>query len=127
MAAIGLLILGLALLVSILFNLLQLKWRNEERAARGEDNAEQKRKDDEREAAQRLKEQAAPSFFQLRRDSRPDTGHRESAFVARAIHVLMGSRDRRESYSVAYEDHPAPAPHGRRGMACSEYFLPLEI
>src|ERR1700730_13874641 len=70
---------------------------------------------------------ACPVVFQLRRDSRPDTGHRESAFVARAIHVLMGSRDRRESYSVAYEDHPAPAPHGRRGMACSKYFLPLEI
>jgi hypothetical protein len=63
MAAIGLLILGLALLVSLLFNLLQLKWRNEEQAARAEDNAEQKRKDDEREAAQRLKEQAAPLFF----------------------------------------------------------------
>jgi len=63
MTAIGLLILGLALLVSILFNLLQLKWRNEQRAARAEDNAEQKRKDDERDAAQRLKEQAAPSFF----------------------------------------------------------------
>ena len=50
MAAIGLLILGLALLVSILFNLLQLKWRNEERAARAEDNAEQKRKDDHADA-----------------------------------------------------------------------------
>src|ERR1035437_1913424 len=63
MAAIGLVIAGLAFLVSILFNLLQLKWRNEERAARAQDKAEQKRKDDEREAEQRLKEQAAPLFF----------------------------------------------------------------
>ncbi|MGA8617915.1 MAG: hypothetical protein WB660_05280 [Candidatus Sulfotelmatobacter sp.] len=63
MAAFGLVILGLAFLVSILFNLLQLKWRNEERAARAEDNAEQKRKGDGREAEQRLKEQAAPLFF----------------------------------------------------------------
>ena len=63
MATIGLVITGLAFLVSILFNLLQLKWRNEERAARAEDKAEQKRKDGEREAEQRLKEQAAPLFF----------------------------------------------------------------
>ena len=63
MAAIGLVIAGLAFLVSILFNILQLKWRYEERAARAEDKAEQKRKGDEREAEQRLKEQAAPLFF----------------------------------------------------------------
>ena len=63
MATIGLVITGLAFLVSILFNLLQLKWRKEERAARAEDNVEQKRKGDEREAEQRLKEQAAPLFF----------------------------------------------------------------
>jgi hypothetical protein len=63
MATIGLVITGLACLVSILFNLLQLKWRNEERAARAKDIVEQKRKDDEREAEQRLKEQAAPLFF----------------------------------------------------------------
>jgi len=50
MATIGLVITGLAFLVSILFNLLQLKWRNEERAARAKDIVEQKRKDDEREA-----------------------------------------------------------------------------
>jgi hypothetical protein len=63
MATIGLVITGLAFLVSILFNLLQLKWRNEERAAHAEDNAERKRKGDEKEAEQRLKEQAAPLFF----------------------------------------------------------------
>ena len=63
MATIGLVITGLAFLVSILFNLLQLKWRKEERAARAEDNVEQKCKGDEREAEQRLKEQAAPLFF----------------------------------------------------------------
>jgi len=63
MATIGLVIAGLAFLVSILLNLLQLKWRKEERAARAEDKAEQKRKGDEREAEQRLKEQAAPLFF----------------------------------------------------------------
>ena len=83
MATIGLVITGLAFLVSILFNLLQLKWRNEERAARAEDKAEQKRKDGEREAEQRLKEQAAPLVFQLRWNSRPDTGQRESATSAR--------------------------------------------
>ena len=63
MATIGLVITGLAFLVSVLFNLLQLKWRNEERAARAEDRAEQKLKGDEREAEQRLKEQAAPLFY----------------------------------------------------------------
>lgn len=63
MATIGLVITGLAFLVSVLFNLLQLKWRNEERAAHAEDNAERKRKGDEKEAEQRLKEQAAPLFF----------------------------------------------------------------
>ena len=63
MTAMGLLILGLALLISIFFNLLQLRWRNEEHAARAADNAEQKRKGDAREAEQRLKEQAAPLFF----------------------------------------------------------------
>jgi hypothetical protein len=63
MTAMGLLTLCLALLISIFFNLLQLKWRNKERAARAADNAEQKRKGDAREAEQRLKEQAAPLFF----------------------------------------------------------------
>ena len=53
MATIGLVITGLAFLVSVLFNLLQLKWRKEERAARAEDNAEQKRKGDEREPSRR--------------------------------------------------------------------------
>jgi hypothetical protein len=62
-ATIGLVIIGLAFLVSILFNLLQLKWRNEERAALAQDNAERKRKGDEKEAEQRPKEQAAPLFF----------------------------------------------------------------
>src|ERR1017187_10451293 len=78
MAAIGLVIAGLAFLVSILFNLLQLKWRNEERAARAEDKAEQKRKDDEREAEQRLKEQAAPLFFNF--DGTPRPSARSSSF-----------------------------------------------
>ena len=63
MATIGLVITGLAFLVSILFNLLQLKWRKEERAARAEDNVEQNCKGDESDAEQRLKEQAAPLFF----------------------------------------------------------------
>jgi len=63
MATIGLVITGLAFLVSVLFNLLQLKWRNEERASRAEDRAEQKLKGDEREAERRLKEQAAPLFY----------------------------------------------------------------
>jgi hypothetical protein len=63
MATIGLVITGLAFLVSLLFNLLQLKWRKDEQAARADDKAEQKLKDDEREAGQRLKEQAALLFF----------------------------------------------------------------
>ncbi len=63
MATIGLVITSLAFLVSLLFNLLQLKWRKDEQAARADDKAEQKRKDDERETGQRLKEQAAPLFF----------------------------------------------------------------
>ncbi len=63
MATIGFVITGLAFLVSLLFNLLQLKWRKDEQAARADDKAEQKRKDDERETGQRLKEQAAPLFF----------------------------------------------------------------
>ena len=71
MAAIGLVIAGLAFLVSILFNLLQLKWRNEERAARAEDKAEQKCKDNEGEAGRRLKEQAAPLFFNFDGTSGP--------------------------------------------------------
>jgi hypothetical protein len=63
MATVGLVITGLAFLVSLLFNLLQLKWRKDEQVARAQDKAEQKRKDDESEAGQRLKEQAAPLFF----------------------------------------------------------------
>ena len=62
MTTMGLLILGLALLISIFFNWLQLKWRKEERAARAADNAEQERKGEARAAEQRLKEQAAPLF-----------------------------------------------------------------
>jgi hypothetical protein len=62
-ATIGLVITGLAFLVSLLFNLLQLKWRKDEQAARADDKAEQKRKEEEREAGQRLKERAAPLFF----------------------------------------------------------------
>jgi hypothetical protein len=63
MATIGLVITGLAFLVSLVFNLLQLQWRKDEQLARAEEKAEQKRKDDEREAGQRLKEQAAPLFL----------------------------------------------------------------
>jgi hypothetical protein len=63
MATIGLVIAVLAFLVSLLFNLFQLRWRKDEQAARADDKAEQKRKDDERETGQRLKEQAAPLFF----------------------------------------------------------------
>jgi hypothetical protein len=63
MAVIGLFIAGLAFLASLGFNLLQLKWRNEERAARAEEKAEQKRKEDARETEQRRKEQAPPQFF----------------------------------------------------------------
>ena len=71
MTTMGLLILGLALLISILFNWLQLKWRKEERAARAADNAEQERKGEARAAEQRLKEQAAPLFFNFDGTSGP--------------------------------------------------------
>lgn len=63
MATIGLVITGLALLVSLLFNLLQLKWRKDEQIAHAQDEGEQKRKDDQREAGLRLEEQAAPLFL----------------------------------------------------------------
>jgi hypothetical protein len=53
---VGLVLTGLALLVSVGFNLLQLKWRND-------DKAEQKRKEDVKEAEQRRKEQAPPVFY----------------------------------------------------------------
>ncbi len=63
MAAIGLVIVGLAFLVSILFNLLQLKLRNQERAERAQANAEQERQGDEREEEQRLRQETVPLFF----------------------------------------------------------------
>jgi hypothetical protein len=53
---VGLVLTGLALLVSIGFNLLQLKWRND-------DKAEQKHKDEAREAERRRKEEAPPAFY----------------------------------------------------------------
>jgi hypothetical protein len=53
----------LAFLVSLGFNLLQLRWRNEERAARAEDKAEQKRKDNEKEAEHHRQKQVAPNFY----------------------------------------------------------------
>ena len=62
MNAVGLVILGLAFLVSLFCNLLQLKWSNEEKAARAVSNAEQKRQDDEKETEQRLKQHAVPLF-----------------------------------------------------------------
>jgi len=71
MATLGLVITGLAFLVSLLFNLLQLKWRKDERGARAEDKAEQKRKDEERETGLRLKEQAAPLFLNFDGTSGP--------------------------------------------------------
>jgi hypothetical protein len=63
MATIGLVITGLAFLVSLLFNLLQLKWRKGEQAARAQDKAEQNRKEDHSEAGLRLEDQAAPLFL----------------------------------------------------------------
>jgi hypothetical protein len=63
MATIGFIILGLAFLVSVLFNWLQLKWRNEQGAARAKGNAEQERQGDKRDAAQRLQQRAAPLFL----------------------------------------------------------------
>lgn len=42
MATIGSIILGLAFLVSVLFNWLQIKWRNEQGAARAKGNAGRK-------------------------------------------------------------------------------------
>jgi hypothetical protein len=53
----------LALLVSLTFNLLQLKWRNEGRAERAKEKSEQERKDHEKEVGQRRKEQAPPELY----------------------------------------------------------------
>jgi hypothetical protein len=58
MVAIGLLIAGLALIVSVVFNVLQYRWREE-------DKAEQKRKEEEKETERRRKEQAPPDFYNL--------------------------------------------------------------
>jgi hypothetical protein len=57
-AAVGLVLTIIALIVSIGFNLRQRKWRND-------DKAEQERKDNEREAEQRRREQAPPEFFNV--------------------------------------------------------------
>ncbi len=64
MAVIGLIIGGLAFLVSLIFNFLQYRWRVE-------DKAERKRKDTESDAQQRRKEQAAPEFFNFGGSSGP--------------------------------------------------------
>lgn len=61
----GLVISILALLVSLTFNLLQLKWRNEQRAERAKEKAEQDRKDQDLAAVQRAKEQAPPEFYRV--------------------------------------------------------------
>jgi hypothetical protein len=71
MVAVGLVITGLAFLASLGFNLLQIKWRNEERAERVEDTAEQKRKEQDREADQRRREQAVPDFYNFGGTSGP--------------------------------------------------------
>lgn len=55
---VGLVIATLAFIVSLGFNLLQLRWRKE-------DKAEQKRKEDEREAEWRRRELAPPQFYNL--------------------------------------------------------------
>src|SRR5712691_5044428 len=59
----GLVIGVLALLVSLTFNLLQLKWRNEGRAERAKEKTDQERKDQDKEAEQRSREQAPPEFY----------------------------------------------------------------
>jgi hypothetical protein len=59
----GLVIGILALLVSVTFNLLQLKWRNEQRAERAKERTDQERKDQGREAEQRSRKEAPPEFY----------------------------------------------------------------
>ena len=51
------------LLVSLTFNLLQLKWRNEGRAERAKEKTDQERKDQDKEAEQRSREQAPTEFY----------------------------------------------------------------
>jgi hypothetical protein len=63
MAAVGLVITILGLIVSVAFNLLQLKWRKKEREALAKEKAEQRRKEEEGEAERRRKEQAPPQFY----------------------------------------------------------------
>jgi len=64
MAVIGLVIAGLAFLLSVIFNILQYGWRVE-------DKAEQKRKENQSDAQQRKKEQAPPEFFNFGGASHP--------------------------------------------------------
>jgi hypothetical protein len=58
MVAVGLIIAGLGLIVSVIFNVLQYRWRKE-------DKAEQKRKEEWMETERRRKEQSPPDFCNL--------------------------------------------------------------
>jgi hypothetical protein len=112
---VGLVLTGLALLVSVVFNLLQIKWRNDDRAA-------QKRKDGEREDERRRKEEAPREFYS---SCRSDTHYWKSAFAARKRFV--GTRDCCEPHSRSYEDHPTLTRDGRRGLASTKHFLLRKI
>src|SRR5438445_11488679 len=67
----GLVIGVLALLVSLTFNLLQLKWRSEGRAERAKEKTDQERKDQDKKAEQRSREQAPPEFYNFGGSPRP--------------------------------------------------------
>jgi len=98
----GLVIGVLALLVSLTFNLLQLKWRNEGRAERAKEKTDQERKDQDKEAEQRSREQAHRSFTILaglpaQYSSAETSIHRDSwtlpePYPARKLGVASASR-----------------------------------
>jgi sortase (surface protein transpeptidase) len=63
MAIIGLILTGLALLASLVFNGLQYQWRQQDQEERRKENAERERKENQRLAQQVEKEEAPPQVY----------------------------------------------------------------
>jgi hypothetical protein len=120
--------------VSIYFNLRQhyrIK-HQEEGLKRQEENVRQEKverehKELEARDEQRLKEQAAPLFSNFDGTPGPILVNGSQHSSQGPFMYLWGLVTVVNRHCGAYEDHPASAPHGRRGMACSKHFLPLEI
>jgi hypothetical protein len=62
-AALALTVIGL--IVSVVFNFVQYKWRQQDRRDHAAEKAEQALQEQAREAARRLKEEAPPQFYNL--------------------------------------------------------------